>query len=97
MSFELNRRLAAKRPALPTQANIDPVTAAIIRGALGAVNPIVMSKEGAWEAVVANHGRLVEAIERRDPNEAEIASLALIDFTAGEVGGKFSAEPPTRV
>jgi N-methylhydantoinase B len=33
MSFELNRRLAAKRPPLPTSANIDPVTAGIIRGA----------------------------------------------------------------
>ena len=34
MSFALNRELAAKRPPLPTTANIDPVTASIIRGAL---------------------------------------------------------------
>jgi N-methylhydantoinase B len=33
MTFELNRKLAAKRDALPTRSNIDPVTAAIIRGA----------------------------------------------------------------
>ena len=33
MSYELNRRLAARRPPLPTAAEIDPVTAAIVRGA----------------------------------------------------------------
>ena len=33
VSFEVNRRLAAKRPALPTPADVDPVTAGIIRGA----------------------------------------------------------------
>ena len=33
MSFEINRRLAAPRPALPTDAEIDSVTADIIRGA----------------------------------------------------------------
>jgi DNA-binding FadR family transcriptional regulator len=71
--------------------------AAIVRGALSTVNPIVTDKDGLWEGAVRSHQRVLEAIERRDPNEAEIASLALIDFTAGEVGGKFSAEPPTRV
>ncbi|RKT27447.1 GntR family transcriptional regulator [Paraburkholderia sp. RAU2J] len=71
--------------------------AAIVRGALSTVNPIVTDKDGLWEGAVSSHQRVLEAIERRDPNEAEIASLALIDFTAGEVGGKFSAEPPTRV
>ena len=35
MSFELNRKLAARRPALPTSATVDPVTAAIIAGRLG--------------------------------------------------------------
>jgi N-methylhydantoinase B len=34
MSFELNRKLAARRPALPTSASVDPVTAAIIRGGM---------------------------------------------------------------
>ena len=37
MSFELNRKLAARRPALRTSANVDPVTANIIRGALETV------------------------------------------------------------
>ena len=37
MSFELNRKLAARRPPLPTTANVDPVTANIIRGALETV------------------------------------------------------------
>jgi DNA-binding FadR family transcriptional regulator len=71
--------------------------AAIVRGALSTVNPIVTDKDGLWEGAVSSHQRVLEAIERRDPKEAEIASLALIDYTAGEVGGKFSAEPPTRV
>ena len=34
MSFELNRKLAAKRSPLETSATIDPVTASIIRGAM---------------------------------------------------------------
>ncbi|SDH72287.1 FadR/GntR family transcriptional regulator [Paraburkholderia phenazinium] len=68
--------------------------AAIIRGALAAVNPIVMTKAGAWEAVVANHGRVVEAIERHDPAAAEAASLALIDYTAEEMGNTFAIERP---
>jgi N-methylhydantoinase B len=33
VSYELNRRLAARRPPLPTRAEVDPVTAAIVRGA----------------------------------------------------------------
>jgi hypothetical protein len=33
MSFEVNRRLVARRPPLPTAASVDPVTAGIIRGA----------------------------------------------------------------
>jgi N-methylhydantoinase B len=33
MSYEVNRRLAAQRPALPTDADVDAVTASIIRGA----------------------------------------------------------------
>jgi N-methylhydantoinase B len=32
MSFDVNRRLAAKRPPLPTRAAVDAVTAGIIRG-----------------------------------------------------------------
>lgn len=34
MSFELNRKLAAKRPPLETAAHVDAVTAGIIRGAM---------------------------------------------------------------
>ncbi len=33
MSYEMNRRLVARRPPLPTRAEVDPVTAAILRGA----------------------------------------------------------------
>lgn len=37
MSFELNRRLAARRGPLATNAAVDPVTASIIRGAMETV------------------------------------------------------------
>jgi N-methylhydantoinase B len=37
MSFELNRKLAARREPLPTTANVDSVTASIIRGAFETV------------------------------------------------------------
>ncbi|MFC6311905.1 FadR family transcriptional regulator [Paraburkholderia dipogonis] len=72
--------------------------AAIIRGALSTVNPIVTKRdgEGLWETAVKSHQRVVEAIERHDPKEAELASLAMIDYTAEEVSGQFSAEPPAR-
>jgi DNA-binding FadR family transcriptional regulator len=71
--------------------------AAIIRGALSTVNPVVHDRDGLWETAVALRQRVVEAIERRDPKEAEIASLALIDYTTDEAGGRFSADPPARV
>jgi DNA-binding FadR family transcriptional regulator len=70
--------------------------AAIIRGALSTVNPMVNTREGLWETAVSSHQRVVEAIERHDPKEAEIASLAMIDYTAEEISSKFSAEPPAR-
>jgi N-methylhydantoinase B len=38
VSFELNRKLAAKRPPLPSSATIDPVTATIIRGAFETIS-----------------------------------------------------------
>jgi DNA-binding FadR family transcriptional regulator len=60
--------------------------AAIVRGALAAANPIVSRSDSEWESVVRQHARVIEAIERHDPREAEEASLALIEFTAGEVG-----------
>ena len=37
MSFELNKKLAAKREPLKTSAKVDPVTAGIIRGAFETV------------------------------------------------------------
>ena len=37
MSYALNRRLAERRAPLPTTAEIDPVTADIIRGAFETV------------------------------------------------------------
>jgi DNA-binding FadR family transcriptional regulator len=70
--------------------------AAIIRGALTTVNPMVNQKPGVWEISVRTHARMVEAIERRDPKEAEAAALALIDFTADEIGREFSIEMPSR-
>jgi DNA-binding FadR family transcriptional regulator len=66
--------------------------AAIIRGALAAVNPIVNEKDGVWETAVRMHGRVVDAIERHDPKEAEAASRALIDYTAEEIRNTFSIE-----
>jgi DNA-binding FadR family transcriptional regulator len=68
--------------------------AAIVRGALAAVNPIVVSRHETWETIVAQHGRVVEAIERHDAGAAEAASLALIDFTVDEIGGAFTLERP---
>jgi DNA-binding FadR family transcriptional regulator len=70
--------------------------AAIIRGALSTVNPILGQKEGAWEQAVGTHQRVVEAIERRDPKEAEIASLAMIDYSAEEIGSGITPAPPLR-
>jgi DNA-binding FadR family transcriptional regulator len=70
--------------------------AAIIRGALSTVNPIISQKEGAWEQAVGTHQRVIEAIERRDPKEAEIASLAMIDYSAEEMGSDITPAPPAR-
>jgi N-methylhydantoinase B len=71
MSYELNRRLAAKRPPLPTTAEIDPVTADIIRGAFETVcfeaatflgraasSPIINQSNERNAAIVDASGRL---------------------------------------
>ena len=71
MSFELNKKLAAQRPPLPTSANIDPVTAAIIRGAMETVcfesathlgraasSPIINSSNERNASIIDAHGRL---------------------------------------
>jgi DNA-binding FadR family transcriptional regulator len=68
--------------------------AAIIRGALSAVYPIVNQKDGMWEKAVSTHQQVVEAIERHDPEAAERASLAMIDYTTAEIGSAFSGEAP---
>ncbi|WP_372781145.1 hydantoinase B/oxoprolinase family protein [Litorivivens sp.] len=71
MSFELNRRLAAKRESLPTSATVDAVSAAIIRGALETVcfeaathlgraasSPIINQSNERNASVIDAHGRL---------------------------------------
>src|ERR1700741_4260669 len=71
MSYELNRKLAAKRGPLPTSANIDPVTASIIRGAMetgcfeaathlgrAASSPIINSSNERNASIIDAHGRL---------------------------------------
>lgn len=71
MSFELNRKLAAKRRPLPTSAQVDPVTAGIIRGALeticfeaathlgrSASSPIINQSNERNASIVDAQGRL---------------------------------------
>lgn len=71
MSFELNKRLAARRDPLPTAASVDPVTASIIRGALETVcfeaathlgraasSPIINQSNERNASIIDAHGRL---------------------------------------
>jgi N-methylhydantoinase B len=71
MSFELNRKLAAKRDPLPTKARVDAVTASIIRGALeticfeaaahlgrAASSPIINQSNERNASVIDSNGRL---------------------------------------
>ena len=71
MSFELNRKLAAKRAPLPTAASIDSVTAGIIRGAFETVcfeaathlgrsasSPIINQSNERNGSIIDAHGRL---------------------------------------
>jgi N-methylhydantoinase B len=71
MSFELNRRLAARREPLATSAKVDPVTAAIIRGSFETVcyeaatqlgraasSPIINQSNERNGSVIDAHGRL---------------------------------------
>ena len=63
--------------------------AAIIRGALSTVNPIVNQKEGAWEGAVSARQRVVEAIERRTDQEDIVDWRADLDLAFGrEAGGQ---------
>ena len=79
MSFELNKTLAAKRPALKTASKIDPVTAGIIRGAFETVcfeaathlgraasSPIINQSNERNGSVLDAHGRLAAvSIDRK--------------------------------
>lgn len=71
MSYELNRKLAARRAPLLTTASVDPVTADIIRGAFETVcfesatylgraasSPIINQSNERNAAIVDAHGRL---------------------------------------
>jgi N-methylhydantoinase B len=71
VSFELNKKLAAKRPPLTTSATVDPVTASIVRGALETVcfeaathlgraasSPIINQSNERNAAVIDANGRL---------------------------------------
>lgn len=71
MSFELNKRLAARRDPLPTSASVDPVTASIIRGAMETVcfeaathlgraasSPIINQSNERNASIIDAHGRL---------------------------------------
>jgi N-methylhydantoinase B len=71
MSFELNRKRAAKREPLPTTAKVDPVTASIIRGAFETVcfeaathlgraasSPIINQSNERNGSIIDAHGRL---------------------------------------
>lgn len=71
MSFEVNRRLAARRPPLEARASIDPVTAGIVRGAFeticyetathlgrAASSAIINQSNERNGSIIDGHGRL---------------------------------------
>ena len=89
MSFELNKRLAAKRDPLPTTTNIDPVTASIIRGAMETVcfeaatflgraasSPIINQSNERNAAVIDAHGRLA-AVSIGTPHLTFVSQLTV--------------------
>ncbi|CAN7424456.1 hydantoinase B/oxoprolinase family protein [Phenylobacterium sp. LjRoot225] len=89
MSFELNRRLATKRELLPTSANVDPVTAAIIRGAMETVcyeaathlgraasSPIINSSNERNASIIDAHGRLA-AVSIGTPHLTFVSQLSV--------------------
>lgn len=59
--------------------------AAIIRGALSVVSPILNERTDGWQNIVRAHGRVVDAIEKRDASEAQAAAVAMIGYTADEL------------
>src|SRR5579862_2674042 len=89
MSFELNRRLAARREPLPTSASVDPVTAGIIRGAFETVcfeaatqlgraasSPIINQSNERNGSVIDAHGRLA-GVSIGTPHLVFISQLAV--------------------
>jgi len=66
--------------------------AAIIRGALVVVNPILTRRDGGCQDLVSAHERVVEAIERHQPDEARAASIAMIEYAADELKHAFTPE-----
>lgn len=88
MSFELNKRLAARRGALATSAKVDSVTAGIIRGAFETVcfeaatrlgraasSPIINQSNERNGTVLDAHGRLA-AVSIGTPHLVFISQLA---------------------
>ncbi|AGK48648.1 bacterial regulatory s, gntR family protein [Burkholderia thailandensis MSMB121] len=69
--------------------------AAIIRGALRVVNPRMSQRNDIRALALKSHGRVVDAIERRDARDAEAAALELIDYTAEEMRD-FAVDVPER-
>jgi N-methylhydantoinase B len=74
VSYELNRKLAAKKPPLRTNATVDPVTATILRGAMeticfeaathlgrAASSPMINASNERNGAIIDAHGRLAGA------------------------------------
>lgn len=89
MSFERNRRLAARREPLKTTASVDPVTANIIRGAMETVcfeaathlgraasSPIINSSNERNASIIDAHGRLA-AVSIGTPHLTFISQLTV--------------------
>jgi N-methylhydantoinase B len=89
MSFELNRRLAARREPLATAATVDPVTAGIIRGSFETVcyeaatqlgraasSPIINQSNERNGSVIDAHGRLA-GVSIGTPHLVFVSQLAV--------------------
>ena len=89
MSFELNKKLAAKREPLKTSAKVDPVTAAIIRGGFetvcyeaatflgrAATSPIINSSNERNGSILDAHGRLA-GVSIGTPHLVFVSQLAV--------------------
>jgi N-methylhydantoinase B len=89
MSFELNKKLAAKREPLKTTAKVDPVTAAIIRGGFetvcyeaatflgrAATSPIINQSNERNGSILDAHGRLA-GVSIGTPHLVFVSQLAV--------------------